>query len=68
MEVLFWAVVQLQRCLAKGGGMVWVMEDIKEGFQNIRWEVVRDRIRGTVAEGWLGWLKTFFRKREFTIK
>ena len=68
MEALFWAVVRSQRCLAKGGGVVWVMEDVQGGFQNVRWEVVRDRIKGTAAEGWLGWLKTFFRKREFTIE
>ena len=68
MEALFRAVVRSQRCLAKGGGVVWVMEDVQGGFQNGRWEVVRDRISGTAVEGWLGWLKTFFRKREFTIE
>lgn len=44
------------------------MEDVKEGFQNMQWQVVRDRIKGTAAEGWLAWLKTFFWKREFTIE
>ena len=44
------------------------MEDVQGGFQNVQWEVVRDRIKGTAAEGWLGWLKMFFRKREFTIE
>ena len=68
IEALFRAVVRSQRCLAKGGGVVWVMEDVQGGFQNVQWEVVRDRIKGTAAEGWLGWLKTFFRKREFTIE
>jgi len=67
-EALFRAVVRSQRCLAKGGGVVWVMEDVQGGFQNVRWEVVRDRIKGTAAKGWLGWLETFFRKREFTIE
>ena len=38
---------------------------------NYKLELVRDRLRGTVAEGWLGWpgwLRTFFRTREFTIE
>ena len=51
MEALFRAVVRFQRCLAKGGGVVWVMEDVQGGFQNVRWEVVRDRIKGMGAEG-----------------
>ena len=32
MEALFRAVVRSQRCLAKGRGVVWVMEDIQRGF------------------------------------
>ena len=48
--------------------VVWVMEGVKGGFQNVRWEVVRDRINGTTAEGWLRCLKTFFREREFTME
>ena len=36
MEALFRAVVRSQRCLAKGRGVVWVMEDVQGGFQNVR--------------------------------
>ena len=53
-EALFCAVVRSQRCLARKGGVVWVMEDVKGGFQNVQSHVVRDQIKGTAAEGWLG--------------
>ena len=35
MEELFQVVVRSQRYLAKGGGVVWVIEDVQEGFQNV---------------------------------
>lgn len=41
-----------------------MLEDVKGGFQNVKWEV---RSKGP-NQGNGGWLKTFFKKREFTIE
>src|SRR5258706_1725937 len=69
VEPVFREVVRAQRALAKGGRVAWGMWDVSGGFQNAREEAVVLRCQASEkARRWTGYLKDFFRAREFTME
>ena len=47
LEAVFRAVVKAQRCMARGGEVVWGFWDVKGGFQIVVREEVMDRMSTT---------------------
>ena len=68
MEVVALAVTKAQRAVRAGGRAEWGFWDVKGGFQNVRWEPVRERLE-EYPEGrrWLPWLANFFGRRDFEV-
>ena len=69
IEPVFREVVRAQRALAKGGRVACGMWDVQGGFQNVKQEAVIQRCQQNAkAKRWTGYLRDFFRAREFTIE
>ena len=56
------------RALARGGKVLWVMEDVKGGFNNVLVQEVLDVVGGSRKKGWCRWLRDFFRPRQFEVE
>ena len=69
VDEVFREVTRVQRCLSAGGKAGWGRWDVKEGFQNVKKDMVLRKLEVT-KEGkrWSGWISKFFRQRDFTIE
>ena len=54
--------------MARGGQALWVMEDVKGGFNNVLGKEVLDAVARSDKKGWFRWLKQFFRLRQFDVE
>ena len=69
IDAVFREVTRVQRCLSIKGSAGWGLWDVKGGFQNVREQEVLKRIdKSGHCKRWKGWVKNFFREREFSIE
>ena len=68
MEAMTWALTRAQWALARGRQVLWVMEDIKGGFNNVLGQEVLDVMASFKKKGWCWWLKDFFRPWQFEVE
>ena len=52
MEAMTWALTRAQRTLARGGQVLWVMEDVKRGFNNVMGQELLDVVASSCKKGW----------------
>ena len=52
LEVMTRALTRAQRALARGGQVLWAMEDVKGGFNNVLGQEVLDAVAGSEKRGW----------------
>ena len=68
LEAMTRALTRAQRALARGGQVLWVMEDVKGGFNNVLGQEVLDAVARSEKRGWGRWLRDFFRPRQFEVE
>ena len=68
LEAMTCALTRAQRALARGGQVLWVMEDVKGGFNNVLGQEVLDTVAESCKKGWCKWLKAFFRPQQFGVE
>ena len=68
MEAMMRALTRVQRALVRGGQVLWVMEDIKGGFNNVLGQEVLDAVARSEKRGWGRWLRDLFRPRQFEVE
>ena len=68
VDAVFRQVARVQQCLSRKGNAAWGLWNVKGGFQNVRLNVVLDRMDiNTNGRWWKDWMKSFFRERNFEI-
>ena len=68
LEAMTRVLTRAQRALSRGGQVLWVMEDVRGGFNNVLGQEVLDAVGRSEKKGWCQWLKDFFRPRQFEVK
>ena len=62
IEAMMRVLTRAQRAIARGGQAVWLMEDVKGGFNNVIGHEVLDTVAKSSKKGWCKWLAHFFRQ------
>ena len=57
LEAISRALTRVQRALARGGQVLWVMEDVRGGFNNVLGQEVLDSLGGSKKKRWCRWLR-----------
>ena len=69
IDAAFRRVTRVQRCLSNKGSAGWRLWDVKGVFQNVRKQEVLEKIdKSKHGNQWKGWVKNFFREREFSME
>ena len=68
LEAMTRALTRAQRGLARGGQVLWVMKDVKGGFNNVLGQEVLNAVAGSCRRSWSKWLAHFFRPQQFEVK
>ena len=66
---MFREVTRVQCCLSNKGSGRWGLWDVKGGFQNVReHEVLKRMDKSEHGKRCKGWVRNFFREREFSME
>ena len=68
LEAMTRALTRAQQALARGVQVLWVMEDVKGGFNNVLGQEVLDAVARSEKRGWGRWLRNFFRLWQFEFE
>ena len=68
IEAMMRALTRAQRAMARGGQVVWLMEGVKGGFNNVLGQEVLDAVAKSCKKGWCKWLSHFFQPRIFEVE
>ena len=60
LEAMMRALTRAQRAMGRSGQALWVMEDVRGGFNNVLGQEVLDVVSKSCKRGWCQWLIDFF--------